>query len=67
MSRVPVWDYFSLTEQTYKSFLVEKKTSLLNKHFLELYQKCFVSGNFFACFFILSGHLLFQFSVCALQ
>ena len=46
MSRVPIW------EQTYKPFLVEEKISLLNKYYLELYQKCFGSGNFFLLAFL---------------
>ena len=39
ISKVSIWDYFSLTEQAYKYSLVEKKTNVLNRYYRELYQK----------------------------
>ena len=39
ISKVSIWDYFSLKEQAYKYSLVEKKTNVLNRYYRELYQK----------------------------
>ena len=57
ISKVSIWDYFSLTEQAYKYSLVEKKTNVLNRYYTEFYQKYYESGYFYL-FFILSGCLL---------
>ena len=46
ISKVTIWDYFSLSEQIYKSSSVEEKTSLLNKYYRELYEKYYGVCNF---------------------
>ena len=46
ISKVTIWDYFSLSEQIYKSSSIEEKTSLLNKYYRELYEKYYGVCNF---------------------
>ena len=46
ISKVTIWDYFSLSVQIYKSSSVEEKTSLLNKYYRELYEKYYGVCNF---------------------
>ena len=57
ISKVSIWDYFSLTEQDYKYSLVKEKANFLNRYYRELYQKHYEPRNFYL-FFILSGCLL---------
>ena len=57
ISKVSVRDYFSISEQAYKSSSVDEKTSMLNRYYRELYQKYYGSGNFYL-FVIMSGCLL---------
>ena len=45
-SKVSIWDRFTISEKSYKSSSIEEETSMLNRHFSELYQKYYDSGNF---------------------
>ena len=45
ISKVTIWDCFSISEQSYKSSSVEKKTSLFNIYYRELYEKYYGAGN----------------------
>ena len=62
ISKIPIWDHFSLTEHAYKSSSVGEKTSFLNRYYRELYQKYYGLGNLFL--FILSVCLLLFLSFC---
>ena len=59
ISKVLVWDYFSITEQAYKSSSVERKTSLLNR-----YYKSFIKNIIGQVIFI---SLLVCVAACCLQ
>ena len=56
ISKIPIWDHFSLTEHAYRSSSVGEKTTLLNRYYRELYQKYYGLGNLFL--FILTVCLL---------
>ena len=48
-SKVSIWDHFSISENSYKSFSVEERKSMLNRYYSELYQKYYGPGNFIFC------------------
>lgn len=64
ISKVTIWDYFSLSEQIYKSSSVEKKTSLLNKYYHELYEKCYGVCYFGLFYFLISKFCAALFVSC---
>ena len=47
ISKISIWDYFDISESTYKSYSVEKKSRLLNKCYSELYEKYY---GYYFCF-----------------
>ena len=47
ISKISIWDYFDISESTYKSYSVEKKSRLLNKCYSELYEKYY---EYYFCF-----------------
>ena len=57
ISKVSIWDYFGIPENSYKSSSVDEQTSMLNGYYRELYQKYYWSGNQFYLF-VISGCLL---------
>ena len=48
-SKVSIWDHFSISENSYKSFSVEERKSMLSRYYSELYQKYYGPGNFIFC------------------
>ena len=48
-SKVSIWDHFSISENSYKSFSVEERKSMLNRYYSELHQKYYGPGNFIFC------------------
>ena len=50
ISKVTIWEYFSISEQGYKYSSVEEKTSLLNKYYRELYEEYYGAGKWCFCF-----------------
>ena len=65
ISKILIWDYFSLTEQACKSFSNEEKTILLNRYYRELYQ--IVGKIIFFLIYFLWLFAAFWASVCVLQ
>ena len=49
--KIPIWNYFRISEHAYKILPVEEKESMLNRYFNKLYEKYYGTGNF--VFFIL--------------
>ena len=56
ISKIFIWDYFNISESTYKSYSVDEKSRLFHKYYSELYQKYYESGDFY--FLFLFGLLL---------
>ena len=64
ISKVTIWDYFSLSEQIYKPSSVEEKTSLLNKYYREFYEKYYGVCNFGFFYFLISKFCAALFVSC---
>ena len=50
ISKISIWDYFNVSESTYKAYPVDEESRLLTKYHSELYKKYYGSGNFYFLF-----------------
>ena len=51
--KIAIWDYFNISEATYKVYLVDEVSRLLTQYYSELFEKYYGSGEFFLFFFLI--------------
>ena len=51
--KIGIWDYFNISEATYKVYLVDEVSRLLTQYYSELFEKYYGSGEFFLFFFLI--------------
>ena len=49
--KIAIWDYFNISEATYKVYLVDEVSRLLTQYYSELFEKYYGSGEFFFVLF----------------
>ena len=53
ISKTSIWDYFDISESTFKSYMVKEKSGLLNKYYSELNETYYGSDKFYFLFLFL--------------
>ena len=52
-SKISIWEFFNVSESTYRAYSFDEKTRLPTKYYSELYENYYGAGNYFFFLFCL--------------